>query len=72
LIFKPLRITLLYGALIQAILYHFEKVLSAWVVTLALKRPHAKQASRTAEGSRPYQPQLGHSFRNMVLEAVGQ
>jgi hypothetical protein len=33
---------------------------------LALKRPQTKQASRTAEGSRPYLPQLGHSFRNRV------
>ena len=41
--------------------------MSAWVGTLALKRPQAKQASRTAEGSRPYQPQLGHTFRNRVL-----
>ena len=48
-------------------LYRFKKALSAWVGTLALQRPHATQASRTAEGSRPYQPQLGHSFRNMVL-----
>ena len=30
-------------------------------------RPHVTQASRTAEGSRPYQPQLGHTFRNLVL-----
>ena len=30
----------------------------------ALKRPQVTLASRTAEGSRPYLPQLGHSFRN--------
>jgi hypothetical protein len=38
-------------------LYRFEKGLSAWVGTLALKRPQATQAPRMAEGRRSYQPQ---------------
>ena len=41
-------------------LYRFKKALSAWVGTLSLKRPQAKQVFRTAEGSRPYLPQLVH------------